>query len=88
MQLKWLVPSAGKNGYFVFCKLFSKFMSRCPFSGVELRGKAHLQKFDLSKIRVKFLKIREQRFRHICLLLSYLTFFSKKKHFWSSARVR
>jgi len=81
MQLKWLVHSAGKYGYFVFFKLSSKFMSRWPFSGVELKGKVHLQKFDLSKIRVKFLKIRVQRFRHICLLLIYLTFFLKKRTF-------
>jgi len=29
----------------LFCKLFSRFISRCPFSGVELRGKVHPQKF-------------------------------------------
>jgi len=29
----------------LFCKLFSRLMSRCPFSGVELRGHVHLQKF-------------------------------------------
>jgi len=46
MQLKWLAQSAGKNGIFCFfCKLFSRFMSRYPFSGVELRGQVHLQKF-------------------------------------------
>jgi len=45
-QLKWLVHSAGKIGYFAFvCKLFSRFLSRCPFSGVELRGQEHPKKF-------------------------------------------
>jgi len=29
----------------LFCKLFSRFIPRCPFSGVELRGKVHPQKF-------------------------------------------
>jgi len=48
-------------------------MSRCPFSSVELRGKSTPKSFDLQKIRVKFLKIRVQKFRHVCLLLSYLT---------------
>jgi len=45
MQLKWLVYSAGKIGYFAFCKLFSRFISRYPFSGVELRGQVNPQKF-------------------------------------------
>jgi len=49
-------------------------MSGCPFSGVEL----HPKSVDLTKIRVKKLKIRVQRFRHVCLLMSYPTFFSKK----------
>ena len=64
-------------------------MSPCPFSSVELRGKSTPKSFDLQKIRVKFLKIRVQRFRHVCLLLSYLAFFSEKKqHFWASVSVR
>ena len=58
---------------------------RLKSAGEELRGKCTPKSFDLSKIRAKFL----QRFRHVCLLLSYLTFFSEKKQdFWSSASVR
>jgi len=56
-------------------------MSRCPFSGVELRAQVLPKSFDLLKIWVKILKIRVQRFRHTCLLLSYLTFFSEKNNF-------
>jgi len=29
----------------LFRKFFSRFMSRCPFSGEELRGQVHLKKF-------------------------------------------
>jgi len=43
-------------------------------------GKCTPKSFDLLKIRVKFLKIRVQRFRHTCLLLSYLHFFSEKNN--------
>jgi len=42
---------------YFFCKHFARFMSRYPFSGVELRGQAHPKHFDLSKIRVKFLEV-------------------------------
>jgi len=72
MQLKWFVYSAG------FCKLFSRFMARYPFSSVELRGQVHPKRIDLPKIRAKFLKIRVQRFRHLRLLLAYLIFSPKK----------
>jgi len=41
-------------------------MSRCPFSGAELRGKCTSKIFDLSKTQVKFLKIQVQRFQHVC----------------------
>jgi len=80
MQLKLVVRSSRKIGYFAFCKLFSRFMSRCPFSGVELRGKCTPKSFGLLKIRVKILKIRVQRFRHVCLLLGYLTYLSEKNN--------
>ena len=46
MQLKWLVYSAGKLDILLFCKLFSRFMLRYSFSGVELRGHVHPQKFS------------------------------------------
>jgi len=71
----------------LFCKLFSRFTSRCPFSGAELRGKVHLKSFDLSKILVKFLKIRVQRFKYVYLLLSYLTFFSEKNKIFGPVQV-
>jgi len=32
MQLKWLVHSAEKLDILFFCKLFPRFISRCPFS--------------------------------------------------------
>jgi len=56
-------------------------MSRYPFSGEELRRQVHPNSFDLSKFRSRFLKIRVRRFRHLCLLWSYLTFFTKKTFF-------
>jgi len=62
-------------------------MSRCPFNGAELRGKCTPKTIDMSKIRAKFLKIRVQRFRHVCLLLSYLTFFSEKNNIFCPAQV-
>jgi len=79
MQLKWLVYTAEKIGFLLFCELFSRFKSCYSFSGVELRGQVHPQKFIFVELPAKFLKIRERRFRHLCLLLSYLTFFYKKK---------
>jgi len=82
-----------KNWIFCFFVNFFQGLYRAvhmwPFSGAELRGKVPPKSFDLSKIWVKFLKIRVQRFRHVFLLLSYLTFFfEKKQRFLSSASVR
>jgi len=66
----------------------SRFMSRCPFSGADLRGKCTPKTCYLSKMPVKFLKIRVKRFRHICLLLSYLTSFPQRKNFLPCASMR
>ena len=45
MQLKWLVHSAGKIGYFAFLWTFFKVYVALSLSGEELRGKVHSQKF-------------------------------------------
>jgi len=71
----------------LFCKLFPRFPSRCPLSVVELRGQVHPQSFDLTKNREQFMKIRVQTFRYVCLLLSYLTFFSEKRNIFGPVQV-
>jgi len=38
MQPKWMSYPAGKMGYFDFCKLSSRLLSRYPFSGVGTEG--------------------------------------------------
>jgi len=89
MQLKWLVHSAGKIGYFAFVKLFSKFMSRCPFSGAELSGKVHPQKiwFVENSGETPENSGTEVSTRLLTIELSDF-FLRKKQHFWSSASVR
>jgi len=78
-----------KMGYFAFFVNFFQGLCRAIHSVVwSWGGKCTSKSFDLSKIRAKFLKIRVRRFRHLCLLLSYLTYFSKKTTFWSIANVR
>jgi len=63
-------------------------MSRCPFSGVELRGQVYLQKFrfveNLSEIPEN--SGTEVSTRLFTIKLS--DFFLRKKNFWSSASVR
>ena len=54
-------------------------MLRCPFSGVELRGKVHPQKFWFVENSGEIPENSVTEVRHVCLLLSYLTFFSEKK---------
>jgi len=75
----------------IFCCFVNCFQGLCRavHSVVQSWGcECTPKSFDLSKIREKFLKIRVQRFRPVCSLLSCLTFFLRKKHFWSSASVR
>jgi len=52
MQLKWLVYTAEKIGFLLFCELFSRFKSCYSFSGVELRGQVHPQKFIFVELKI------------------------------------
>jgi len=64
-------------------------MSRCPFSGVELRGQAHPQNFRFIEISGEIPENpgMEVFTRLYALELSDF-FLRKKQHFWSSASVR
>jgi len=73
----------------LFCKLFSRFMSRCPFSGVELRGQVHLQKFWFVENSGEIPEISGTEVSTRLFTIELSDFFSEKKqHFWSSASVR
>jgi len=78
-----------KLDIFLFCKLFSRFMSRCPFSGVELRGQVNPQKFWFIG---KSGEIPENPGTEVSTRLYNVEvsdfFIRKKQHFQSSASVR
>jgi len=78
-----------KLNVLLFCKLFSKFMSRCPFSGVELRGQVNPQKlwFVENSSEIPENSGTEVSTRLFTIELSDILL-QKKKHFWSSASVR
>jgi len=87
MQLKWLEHSAGKIGYFALCKLFSRFMSRCPISGVELRLQVHPQKFWFVENCGEIPENPGTEVSTRLYTIELSDFFIRKKHFWSSASV-
>jgi len=56
-------------------------MSRCPFSGVELRGQVHLQKFWFVENLSEIPENSGTEVSTRLFTISYLTFFSEKKIF-------
>ena len=72
----------------LFCKLFSRFMSRCPFSGAELRVWMHPQKFWFVENSGEISENSGTEVSTRLFTIELSDFFIREKHFWSSASVR
>ena len=73
----------------LFRKLFSRFTSRCPFSGVELRGQVYPQVLICRKFGWNSWKCGYRGFdTFVYYWVSDFFLRKKKQHFWSSASVR
>ena len=86
MQLNGWCTQLEKSDILLLCKLFSRLMSRCPFSGVELRGQVHLKEFWFVENSGEILENSGTEVTTRLFTIGLSDFFLRKKQrFWSSA---